>query len=401
MENCTLPKKLLKEIDISADYHLPNKLKQCGDIHPNPGPARSNQQPNSTKYLLKIIMLAIFIIIKIEQLKNKELSIEKSNPIQQRFFEGIALLHIKPSRTFVYSNKNKNKINNKYCFLTVLLLLSGDVKQNPGPTSNCFKCKKPTKTEKITCEKCKNTFHINCCKKQNTNSIPYRENSRIANFSWICPNETCQPNYSISSYVENSNMNNKNKFEKLKLANEKPVKRKYNKNTTLRPKVIKKKKNNSTNLWNELTSITAKDYIGQELCYHCFKQIKSNTYAGECSICKQRAHIKCQRITVKAYKENKNKGYNTRICGLCSTNEEETIQKIDINKLKYDDKPEKFNNIKTGKNELLILHLNARSIMNKIEEINMICAQTKPDILCITETWLNDSVPLNAITPNG
>ena len=131
------------------------------------------------------------------------------------------------------------------------------------------------------------------------------------------------------------------------------------------------------------------------------KQIKPNTYAGECNICNQRAHIKCQRITIKSYKENKNKGNNARICKLCSKNEEETIEKIDINKLKYEDKPEKFKNIKTGKNELLILHLNARSVMNKIEEIHMICAQTKPDILCITETWLNDSVPLNAITPNG
>ena len=205
-----------------------------------------------------------------------------------------------------------------------MLLISGDVKQNPGPTSNCFKCQKPIETEKITCEKCKKTFHVNCTKKQNT---------RTTNFSWICPNKNCHPNYSIS-YADNSSMNLKNKFEKLKLVNEKPVKRKYTKNPKLRPKVIKKKENHSTNLWNELTSIKAKDYIGKELCYHCLKQIKPKTHAGECNVCKQRAHIKCQRITVKSYEENKNRGNNTRTCKLCSKNEEETIEKIDINKLK-------------------------------------------------------------------
>ena len=257
MENCKISKKLLKSIDILVKYHLPNKLRECGDIHPNPGPARSKQHAKSTKYLLKIILLALFIIIKIEQSKNKEFSVGKSNLIQKRFCVEIAQLYIKPSRTSVYSNKNKKKICNKYYFLTILLLLSGDVKQNPGPTSNCFKCQKPTKTKKIRCEKCKKNFHLDCTNKQ------YKENSRAANFSWICPNKTCQPNYSISSYVENSNMNLKNKFEKLKLAREKPVKRKMDMNPTLRPKVNKKKGNSSTNLWNELTSIKYKDYIGQ------------------------------------------------------------------------------------------------------------------------------------------
>ncbi len=35
------------------------------------------------------------------------------------------------------------------------------------------------------------------------------------------------------------------------------------------------------------------------------------------------------------------------------------------------------------------MHLNARSIFNKINQLRLICHESKPDLLCPTERWLN------------
>jgi hypothetical protein len=37
-----------------------------------------------------------------------------------------------------------------------------------------------------------------------------------------------------------------------------------------------------------------------------------------------------------------------------------------------------------------ILHLNARSLVNKINEMRIICNKSMPDLLCISESWLNN-----------
>jgi hypothetical protein len=37
------------------------------------------------------------------------------------------------------------------------------------------------------------------------------------------------------------------------------------------------------------------------------------------------------------------------------------------------------------------MHLNARSIVNKINQLRLICHESKPDFLCLTESWLNFS----------
>merc|ERR1711972_211355 len=66
-----------------------------------------------------------------------------------------------------------------------------------------------------------------------------------------------------------------------------------------------------------------------------------------------------------------------------------------------DIRPKSMDKIRTGKNELLIIHLNSRSLINKMEDVLIIIQTVKPDILCVTETWLNGSVPLNALTPSG
>ena len=99
-----------------------------------------------------------------------------------------------------------------------------------------------------------------------------------------------------------------------------------------------------------------------------------------------------QKITPKSYRTHKNLGINRRYCKHCST-EEEITTKIKITELNSADRPEKIENLYSNKDELLIIHINARSVVNKIEEIKLLCYEIKPDILCITETWLNQSAP--------
>ena len=42
--------------------------------------------------------------------------------------------------------------------------------------------------------------------------------------------------------------------------------------------------------------------------------------------------------------------------------------------------------------QLHIIYFNARSLSPKIDELRIVCELEKPDIVCITETWLCDDI---------
>jgi hypothetical protein len=48
-----------------------------------------------------------------------------------------------------------------------------------------------------------------------------------------------------------------------------------------------------------------------------------------------------------------------------------------------------------------VLYFNARSLKNKMEELSLRCARHNPDIIIITETWVDDSVPDSFLSVNG
>jgi hypothetical protein len=41
---------------------------------------------------------------------------------------------------------------------------------------------------------------------------------------------------------------------------------------------------------------------------------------------------------------------------------------------------------------LVILYLNAQSLVNKINELNVVAADLEPDLIMITETWCNNII---------
>jgi hypothetical protein len=169
-------------------------------------------------------------------------------------------------------------------------------------------------------------------------------------------------------------------------------------------KVKTKIKENITcdqNLLSELTSISPKEYIGIDTCSSCYKEVKEKQQAVLCDKCEKWIHRRCSDMKMKTYNENKTKKTFNWICNICRKDDKEIHDKIDVNILKSNELPDTFEMAMTTKNEMLLIHLNARSIVNKNDEFLFYCQQLKPDIICVTETWMDGSVPKQSFTPQG
>ena len=403
MGNQALSKKLPITQDITTNLYLSKRIALSGDIHPNPGPNPIKKSPKykcQSSNLFAILVITLIFICHIKKLQSHNiLNIKEPNNLRYNL-ETAPLLSLYNSylKTKFKSMKfeRNRKIEKKYIFLRILLMLAGNIEKNPGPMKTCNQCKQTIKQSYMTCESCKETYHF-ACNGDNLINVNVKSNKDVL---WICPNENCQPN------LVKQKINLENEIADIKFSHLKPKRmnkkaKKHSKISSKQKVNSKRKKEKQNNLWDELTHITPKQYLGKELCYKCHKEITKKSMAGECSSCQRRAHLKCQKITPKSYRTNKNSGRNRRFCKNCSTEEEVTTNKIKITELNFADKPEKIESLYSNKDELLIIHINARSVVNKIEEIKLLCYEIKPDILCITETWLNQSVPLNAMTPLG
>ena len=53
--------------------------------------------------------------------------------------------------------------------------------------------------------------------------------------------------------------------------------------------------------------------------------------------------------------------------------------------------PEDFAGLPKIPNDISFLHINCRSLTNKIHDINILNNRIKAKIIAVTETWLNDS----------
>ena len=77
----------------------------------------------------------------------------------------------------------------------------------------------------------------------------------------------------------------------------------------------------------------------------------------------------------------------------------ENESKIDKKKLSKNYANNKV--INKGKDSLTCFYFNARSIMNKIDELELYLTQEKPDIVGITETWTYEEVQGSEICIEG
>ena len=65
------------------------------------------------------------------------------------------------------------------------------------------------------------------------------------------------------------------------------------------------------------------------------------------------------------------------------------------------DLPEFPENVNCYNSGVIILHINCRSLINKETELLAIILETNADIICLTETWYDESVPEGFNIPEG
>ena len=155
------------------------------------------------------------------------------------------------------------------------------------------------------------------------------------------------------------------------------------------------------NFLAHLTKISDSDYIGKELCTMCLKNVTETQQSVSCSNCERWTHRKCTNTISKSkYKKLCQVLSFNWYCNNCRETETPLPKITEPLKLDSNNLPCKFSIVKKGKNELLVIHINCRSMKNKEEELFEIITQLNPDIICLSETWLDGSTPTQYV-PNG
>ena len=345
-------------------------------------------------------------------------------------------------------------------YLSILLIIAGDVHTNPGPKilttpkskHNCTMCTEEIQREtSLQCETCNKWCHLRCTGNTEENSLQNRK------FEWICPTKNCLPNHNEAIYYH-SLITSPNRYSIPQIAvteNNPPRPPLYSRthafpattqqheipdipyhqppapemlheepelpdiNTQLETPMTSHHQTVTSepqhqqpetldmphilpnhSLLNELTKISTEDYIGKELCSSCYKEVKHTSLSILCDICDRWIHRKCSDMTLKEYKENQKKKHFSWKCSVCRPDDKVVTEKPDITILKENELPESLESVQKGNNQILVLSLNFRSIMNKEEELEYICSKYNPDIICITETWMDESVA-QAYLPAG
>ena len=281
----------------------------------------NNQRTSNCTHLPTLILLVILIINKIQILNSSQIH----NSQQLNNIAAVSVARNDNNSTAKTKKENAQCLKSRTS-ISILLIIAGDVHQNPGPKENS-----PNRYRLIE--------------------------SIVLNLS---PKKT------------------------RKTSNEKTSQNQVDKN-----------------LFKELTAISPKDYVGVDKCRSCYKEVKDNHPAVECDECENWIHIKCSDMKLKTYNENKTLKTFKWTCNICRKDEQENNDRININTLQLNQLPEPMEKIKVNNKEMLIVHLNSRSIINKGDEFQLFIQQVKPDIMCITETWMDNSVPKHAYTPQG
>ena len=390
-ETCNTNIREAKESAINSysTYHQ-NKLILSNDIETHPGPE------NTT--LLKILILLILAIA----LKKAKADVKSLSHHSQTVFN-FNTMHFLCKIRFVKKRINQTHIEIKTnsSYLTLRILLAGDVHTNPGPELNqmCINCKvSVNKEQAVNCNTCKGWCHLDCSALVgNTATLEH-------SFEWLCPNPTCMPNHHTGITSSISAEENINRFSTFETSKNSKKKRTPNTKKVRKPreakKITKKEKCPNKDLLNILPKTSTEEYIGKEICKACNKFIHKRQKAISCDGCERWTHLKCSDMLASTYKENDNKDFPW-VCNTCRKAETEIKEIIDLDRLKPEQLPVSNSDFNKTANEFLILHYNCRSMMNKALEIYNICKDLQPSILCLTETWLDESAKITNYIPKG
>ena len=354
-----------------------------------------NMKSQSPKYHrnkvhIRIIIAFIFFLIKYKNVHNSQNHLAEFQ-IPFSFSKVSISIYLANNKRISTLSINYERKNSTIPLL--LIILSNDVNLNPGPksksttrTSLCTICNtkiQPDEPNVIKCQTCLQPYHLKCTNIEE-------------NCVWICKSKNCKPNYMNISRIS---IETNQKFFCLQGNNESTMQMPNIAHTLSSPTPTQDEINVQL-LFNELPKISHDDYQGKDLCRKCLKEVRPHHQAISCDCCETWIHRKCSDMSQAKYNRNKFKNWFPWICNVCRKDDALIDTKIDPSSLKETDQPSKISDLKTSK-DFKILNLNCRSILNKTEELLYILKEMDPDILCLTETWLDQSTPQNNFIPNG
>ena len=352
-----------------------------------------NMKTQSPKYQrnkvhIKLILAFIILLIKFKNFQNH--SENHVAEFQVPFSKVSIYIYLANHKRLSTLSLNYERKNSTVPLL--LIILSNDINLNPGPktksitkTNMCTICDRKIKPDEpnVKCQTCLHLYHLNCT---NINE----------NCVWVCSSKNCKPNYTNMNEI--SMVINQNPFSLQ--GNDELNFQVPNIVPTLSDPLPTEEEENVLNLFKELPKISHDDYQGKDLCRKCFKEVRPHHQAISCDSCETWIHRKCSDMSQAKYNQNKFKNWFPWICNVCRKDDTLIDAKIDPSNLKEADQPSKVSDMKES-NDFKILNINCRSILNKAEELFYILKELNPDIVCLTETWLDQSTPQNSFIPNG
>ena len=145
-------------------------------------------------------------------------------------------------------------------------------------------------------------------------------------------------------------------------------------------------------LFSELPTIEPEDY-GQDYCKKCWNAVTMTDDAISCDACLAWTHLKCSDVSKATYKRYQEAPHFHWLCAMCRETERIPI----ATKYVHNPNDTQIKDLKQGS----IIHFNCRSIHNKMDEIQTILDKAKPNIMILTETWLDDSFPKGTLAFKG
>ena len=387
------------------------KLLKANDVETQPGPRKNFKQSGSNHVHLTVLITLLILLINKVQQYSTAIKLESHNYQAESLLNISNLLRCKVRKQWTIPS-----ISTSAATVSLLLIIAGDIHPNPGPVydhSTSDQVSSATDSDTceptiLTCDTCHSSFRL-----ETVTGSPVRGNIRSTSFDWICTNTSCHPNHHHGD--NNDVQSSPNRFNTLnatttlpevirkKKINHSQDKKPKSPHRTVTPKPITTStaRDSTTNLLDELPQIDSIDYIGKDLCRECLKEIKAKQHAISCDRCDMWTHRGCSDMSVKTYNWLKKKKCFSRICDKCLVDDELIRDKADKTKLSEEHLPEPLEYICKSKDCLLIIHLNCRSLVNKEEELQHIIDELNPDIICLTETWFNDSIPAQAFVPDN
>ena len=152
-------------------------------------------------------------------------------------------------------------------------------------------------------------------------------------------------------------------------------------------------------------------------CFMCDKGVRKNSKAISCDICDEWTHIKCCGIILTMYNEAvQSEGSIPYVCNKCAIRSVASPDSMDISNLFQSDgcdidtaqHAERDTNMVAPSDQVYLndennfkclqtkdlnfLHLNARSLLPKLDEMKILISKTNAAVIEVTETWLDDSI---------